>query len=89
MISLNFHDMFEYKGTLGKYKEHLVKVGKEGENSLKRYFNYNDKLVVLSPFSYSLDKEKVSGFNDDVHFLLNGRHKVYFKNILRFSGLSR
>ena len=45
-------------------------------NHVKKYFNYEDKLVMLSPFSYSDKQEKVSGFNDDAHYLLNGKHKV-------------
>ena len=68
MVSLNFHDMNDFKDTLYKFKE--SKKGEEKDenkpgNHLKRYFNYEDKLVMLAPFSYSADKEKVTGFNDD------------------------
>ena len=79
MIALNFHDMHDYLGTIKKYKDHLKGTRNEN-NPLKRYFNFNDKLVMLSPFSYSKDKEKVSGFNDEINFLINGKNKVNLHN---------
>ena len=40
---------------------------------------------MFSPFDYSDDKEKVSGYNDEQFFQLNGKEKVkvedYFKMI--------
>jgi tRNA-guanine family transglycosylase len=45
-------------------------------NEVKRYFRYEDKQVWLTPFSYSTEREKTGGFNDEDHFLLNSRTKV-------------
>lgn len=42
----------------------------------KRFFRYEDKLVWLTPFSYSADREKTGGFNDDDWYLLNSKTKV-------------
>eukprot|EP00347_Sterkiella_histriomuscorum_P003481 403364131 len=55
------------------------------KNPLKRYFNFDDKLVMFSPFSYSVDKEKVSGFNDETHFQVNFRHKVHVDKYFEFA----
>jgi hypothetical protein len=63
---------------LKKYKNHAETLPelRRPANPMKRYFNYEDKIVMFSPFSYSPDKEKVSGFNDEEHFLIGGKNKV-------------
>ena len=61
--------MHDFKPTIDKYREHLQKDEKnKNANPLKRYFNLNDKLVMLAPFSYSISNEKISGYNDDISF---------------------
>ena len=80
LVSLNFVDLHGYAATLQKYQNHLEQ--KEIDNPkrthLKRYFNYQDKLVMLTPFPYSADnKERLGGFNDDQLLHLNNREKVY------------
>ncbi|CDW83004.1 queuine trna-ribosyltransferase subunit qtrtd1 [Stylonychia lemnae] len=40
---------------------------------------------MLTPFAYSMDKEKMSGFNDDVHFQVNNRHKVNVQKYFDFA----
>ena len=71
-----------------KFRDHLGKglpaPGLPTEKSvLKRFFRYEDKIVWLTPFSYSDAREKVGGFNDEEHFLINSKTKIpareYFK----------
>jgi hypothetical protein len=40
---------------------------------------------MFSPFSYSADKEKVGGFNDEEHFLINNKHKVNVSEYFDFA----
>lgn len=76
-MALSLHDMHEYKNTLTKFKEHTK--AEAPESLLKRFFRYEDKMVWLTPFSYSTDRENTSGFNDEEHFQLNLRTKVHVK----------
>jgi len=82
---LNFHDLHDFKQTLSKFKEtishkgdHQIQTGNpEVKSALKRFFRYEDKLLWLTPFSYSNEREKTGGFNDEEHFLLNSKTKVH------------
>lgn len=47
---------------------------------MKKYFKHEDKIVFFTPFPYFKEKERVGGFNDDQHLLLNGREKVNIKD---------
>lgn len=40
---------------------------------------------MFTPFSYSLDKERVSGFNDETHFQVNFKHKVHVNDYFDFA----
>ena len=64
--------MHDFTGAMGKFLARLS----EGESAIKRYFRYEDKQVWLTPFSYSTEKEKTAGFNDEDQYLLNSRNKV-------------
>jgi hypothetical protein len=44
---------------------------------LKRFFRFEDKLLWLTPFAYSPDKERTGGFNDEEHLMLNLNTKVH------------
>ena len=65
-VALALHDMHDFTKALTAFP------GSE----VKRFFRYEDKQVWLTPFSYSAEKEKTGGFNDEDHFLLNSRTKV-------------
>ena len=75
-VALNLHDMHDYSGAMKKFIPHIKE--KEGADSsaLKRYFRFEDKFVWLTPFSYSADREKTGGFNNEDSYLLHSRHKV-------------
>jgi hypothetical protein len=82
-VSLNFHDLYEYKFSLNKFKEHIQihshqRLGSDDESSLlKRFFRFDkNKLLWMTPFAYSGDKERTGGFNDEDHLLLNLNTKV-------------
>lgn len=66
-VSLNFADLHSYQKTFTSFKAHLEKNNDAG-NLLKRYFRHEDKTVIFTPFPYSTDKERVSGYNDENHF---------------------
>jgi hypothetical protein len=78
-VALSLHDMHEYTNTLAKFKDHLRVKEPETTSLLKRFFRYEDKLVWLTPFAHSGDKERTGGFNDEEHFLLNLKTKVHAK----------
>lgn len=69
-MAFNFPDMHDFIKTMDKYREFIAKEKEEEKpkNPLKRYFNFNDKVSMMTPFAYSIDKEKMSGFNDEIHF---------------------
>jgi tRNA-guanine family transglycosylase len=39
----------------------------------------------LTPFSYSESREKVSGFNDEEHFLINSKAKVHVREYFKMA----
>jgi len=89
-VSLNLHDLHEYTDTLTKFREHLSKgltaPGLPTEKSvLKRFFRFEDKMVWLTPFSYSDARERVSGFNDEEHFLVNSRTKIHAREYFKMA----
>ena len=53
---------------------------------LKRFFRFEDKLVWLTPFAYSPDKERTGGFNDEEHLMLNLNTKVHMSEYYQFAG---
>jgi hypothetical protein len=89
-VSLNLHDLHEYTDTLAKFRKHLSKgltaPGLPTEKSvLKRFFRFEEKMVWLTPFSYSEAREKVSGFNDEEHFLVNSRTKIHAREYFKIA----
>jgi len=91
-VSLNFHDIYEYSKILDKFSDHVkhsqaaANLGLPSEQSLlKRFFRFEDKLVWLTPFSYSPDKERTGGFNDEEHLLLNLNTKVHMNEYYKLA----
>jgi hypothetical protein len=92
-VALNLHDMHEYTETLTKFKEHLGKSTKplacqglpDSKSTLKRFFRFEDKLVWLTPFSYSEARERIGGFNDEEHFLVNSKTKMHVKEYFKMA----
>lgn len=52
---------------------------------LKRFFRFEDKLLWLTPFAYSPDKERTGGFNDEEHLMLNLNTKVHMSEYYQFA----
>ena len=58
-----------------KYIEHIKT--QDAPSAIKSFFKFEDKLVWLTPFAYSSERERTVGFADEDQLLLNFRHKVH------------